>query len=274
MPQARIMGVINVTPDSFSDGGRLDTPQKAIEHGLCLAEEGADILDIGGESTRPNSEPVPLEVELNRVIPVVKGLASKVPSHITLSVDTVKPEVALAAVNAGATLVNDVSGFRDEKMVEVAAQTGVEVCCMHMQGTPKTMQKDPVYPRGVVSEIKDWFQEKVTHLTKSGVDRDKIILDPGIGFGKTTGHCFEILAGIRELKALGFPILIGLSRKSFMTRTLGKMPTQLLSATIAMNTIALISQADIIRVHDVAEHRDVVDMVLPFLRHCEGFVGV
>lgn len=257
--KAKLMGVLNVTPDSFSDGGKFLAVDDAIARGLKMVEEGVDIIDIGGESTRPGSDSVPVQEELERVVPVIEALRSQ--TNVPISIDTMKPDVAAAAVEAGACLINDVSGFRDEKMIEVAAQYDVDICCMHMKGMPKTMQDEPVYEEGIITHLQRWMEERITLLTKSGIKSHRLILDPGIGFGKTVAHNLEIIHNLNKLKSIGYPLLVGASRKSFMTKILGKSSSELGPATLAVHTVALMGGADYIRAHDVAEHRDVLDMV-------------
>jgi dihydropteroate synthase len=214
-PPFRLMGILNVTPDSFSDGGLFLDPQVAIAHGVELVEQGADIIDVGGESTRPGAEPVTLEQELYRVIPVVEGLAERLPG-VQISIDTSKREVAQRALAAGANLVNDVSAFRgDPRMATVVAESGVDCCLMHMQGLPRTMQKDPHY-ENVVQEVGAFLEERIAFAMAEGVSEDRIMIDPGIGFGKTAIHNLELLRHLQELSALGRPIVIGTSRKSFI----------------------------------------------------------
>ncbi len=254
------MGILNATPDSFYDGGAHFTFENALKRGLEMIQEGADILDIGGESTRPNADPVSCEEEKRRVMPLVEALAK----HIKVSIDTSKFEVAAMAIEKGASFLNDVTGFRDERMRKLAAETEVEICCMHAQGTPQTMQIAPHYPRGVVNEICEWFKKRVYSLVRDGVDPGRIYLDPGIGFGKTVDDCLEIVRNIPEFLALGFPILLGTSRKSFLSKLFKKPSNELLSTTLATNTICLLEGVSIIRVHDVKEHRDVIDMVTKF----------
>lgn len=249
----KIMGILNVTPDSFFEGSRFYDPERAIAQGIKLFQDGADIIDIGGESSRPGSDPVSLEEELARVIPVIKGLRKEI--SIPISIDTTKPKVAAASLEAGASFINDVSGFRDPEMIALAAQADVPICLMHMLGEPKTMQSNPHYEEGVVSALVRFFTERVKKLTKGGVKIKNIYLDPGIGFGKTTDDNFEILRNLQRFRTLGFPILIGLSRKAFLKNTLNKPTEETLAATIAMNTVALLSNVEIIRVHDVPEHR-------------------
>lgn len=255
----QLMGVLNVTPDSFSDGGKYFSVEAAIEHGMKLVDEGADILDIGGESARPGSLSVSVQEEIERVIPVIEALVKL--TNTTISIDTMKPDVAAAAVEAGASLINDVSGFRDEKMIETAAYYDVNICCMHMLGMPKTMQDNPEYEEGIIPHLKNWMEERGRQLIKLGIKKERIILDPGIGFGKTVAHNLEILHNLNELKSIGYPLLVGASKKSFMTKILGKPPSQLGAATLAVHTAALLGGADYIRAHDVAEHRDVLDMI-------------
>ena len=209
-----IMGVINVTPDSFSDGGNLSTAHAAIDHGIRLAEEGAEILDIGGESTRPGAAPVTAEEELSRVIPVIEGLAGK--TAAALSIDTSKASVARAAVAAGAEIINDVSALQgDAEMPSVAAESGCAVVLMHMRGTPRTMQKDPQY-HDVVAEVAAHLRERIEAVRMSGVEADRIAIDPGIGFGKTVEHNLQLIAGLGHFAAIGHPVLLGVSRKSFL----------------------------------------------------------
>lgn len=257
--QTKIMGILNVTPDSFYDKGKFYTLEQAIAEGIRMIDQGADIIDIGGESTRPGADPVSEEEELNRVLPVIKALREQ--SKTPLSIDTLKPAVARAAMNAGATLISDVFGFRDPEMVKVAADTNAKACVVHMLGNPKTMQKNPVYKHGVIQEIKQWLQERVDQLEASGILKENIILDPGIGFGKTVDDNYQILHNLQEFKSMGFPVLIGLSRKSFMTKVLGKPPAELLAPTIAMSTITMMENVDYIRVHDVQEHSDVLKLI-------------
>ena len=245
------MGIVNVTPDSFSDGGKFLDPAAATAQGLALAEQGADILDVGGESSRPGAAPVPLEEEMARVIPVIRGIAQGRPS-IPISIDTCKPEVARAALEAGAAMINDITGLRDPEMVRLAAKTGAPVVAMHMKGTPQTMQRCPAY-KNVVADVISFFKERIKTLTRAGVTQ--IILDPGIGFGKTANHNLELLNRLEEICALGYPVLVGLSKKSFIGKTLGAQVGQREAGGVAANAIAIAKGAAIIRVHDVALHR-------------------
>lgn len=253
-----IMGILNTTPDSFFAGSRFQD-HAAIERGLQLYKDGADILDIGGESSRPGADPVDLETELRRVIPVILELKHYLP--IPISIDTVKPKVAEAAVKAGASLINDVSSFDNPEMIAAAIDSDVEICLMHTQGNPKTMQQNPYYPEGIIPHLMIWFERKIETLLSAGIKKEKIILDPGIGFGKTVDHNVEILHNICQLKTLGYPVLYGASRKTFLSKILDKPANELLAATLAANTIAILSGANIIRVHDVLEHRDVINFL-------------
>lgn len=255
----KLMGILNVTPDSFSDGGKYIEMERALSHAIQMEKEGADLIDIGGESTRPFSEPVDVACELERVIAVITELKTKV--KIPLSIDTMKPRVALKAVEAGATLINDVSGFRDPEMVEVAANSDVAICCMHMHGTPKTMQQEPYYEKGIIHHLLSWMEERVNTLLKAGIKEEKIIFDPGLGFGKTVAHNLEIVHNLPKLRNMGFPLLIGSSRKSFLGRVTGKTPEDLLSATLAINAAAILAGVDYIRVHDVSAHRDAIKVL-------------
>lgn len=263
----RVMGIVNVTPDSFSDGGRFLDAAAALAHGRALAAEGADILDIGGESTRPGAKPVSAEEELGRVLSVLAGLATvfgamRDPPQI--SIDTSKASVARAAVEAGATIVNDVSALRaDPAMVEVIAGSGVECCLMHMLGEPRTMQRDPRYG-DVVDEVKAFLEERLAFAVGAGVREERIMLDPGIGFGKTVDHNLELLDRLNELTTLGRPLVIGTSRKGFLGRILADATGEAepvgaarrLPGTIATNVLAFERGASVFRVHDVAPVRD------------------
>jgi dihydropteroate synthase len=247
----RLMGIVNVTPDSFSDGGVFMRAPAAVEHGRRLARDGARILDVGGESTRPDAEPVPADEELARVLPVLEGLASA-DTGAQISIDTSKAKVARAALDAGATLVNDVSAFRaDPHMAGLVADSGVDCCLMHMLGEPRTMQRDPRYG-DVVAEVKRFLAQRLQFAVSEGVREERILLDPGIGFGKTAAHNFALLRRLGELTDLGRPILIGTSRKRF----LGGDVQERLPATIATNVLALERGASVFRVHDVGPVRD------------------
>lgn len=256
------MGILNVTPDSFYDGGNYSTHDAAIIRGLQAQAEGADILDIGGESTRPGSEPVSEQQEIERVIPIIEALSQQL--TIPISIDTNKARVAEAAISAGAKLVNDVTGLQDPAMREVVASAEVDVCIMHMLGNPLTMQLNPNYNGDVTSNIMRWFESQIAVLLKSGIKESRIILDPGIGFGKTVADNVEIIQNLSQFKALGFRVLVGISRKSFMSKILKKPPAELLPATLAVNTLLIHSGVDIVRVHDVKEHREIIDLLKHF----------
>lgn len=247
-----VMGVINVTPDSFSDGGLYYRRDVAVEHALRLADEGADIIDIGGESTRPGSEPVSPDEEIRRTIPVIESLAKKV--NIPISIDTCKAAVAKRALDAGASIVNDISGLRaDPEMPEVVARHKVPVVIMHIKGKPKDMQVNPVY-EALIPEIMDYLRGGIRLAVDSGIKEDMIILDPGIGFGKTFDHNLEILKNLNEFALLGKPLLVGPSRKAFIGKILGDLPaSDRLEGTAAAAAIAIMNGANIIRVHDVKE---------------------
>lgn len=243
------MGIVNVTPDSFSDGGLYLDSGRAAERGLELVEEGADILDIGGESTRPGSEPVPAEEELRRVLPVVKALRAVSP--VLLSVDTTKPEVAQAVLDEGADIINDISAFRlDTRLLRLVAEAGAGLVLMHMKGTPRTMQVAPRY-QDVTAEVRAFLDERLTVAQAYGVDPESVILDPGIGFGKRLADNLALLRSLDALASLGRPLLVGVSRKSFIGKILGTLPQDRLEGTIAASVIALARGAHILRVHDV-----------------------
>ncbi|MFL5918857.1 MAG: dihydropteroate synthase [Gaiellaceae bacterium] len=249
----RVMGVVNVTPDSFSDGGEFLAAEDAIAHGRQLAADGAHILDIGGESTRPGAAPVDADEELRRVLPVIEKLSA---AGAQISIDTTKAEVARRALEAGASIVNDVSAFRfDQELPGVVADSGVECCLMHMLGEPRTMQENPRYD-DVVADVKAFLEERMQFATSAGVSEDRIWLDPGIGFGKTLAHNLELLRRLDEIVALGRPVVVGTSRKSFLGKLTGKGEKERLPGTIATNVVALERGARVFRVHDVAEVAD------------------
>ena len=262
-PHYRLMGIINVTPDSFSDGGSFLDPDAAVAHACQLQLQGADILDVGGESTRPGAEPVSAADELERVLPVLEGIAAK-RLRAQVSIDTCKAVVARAALDAGASIVNDVSAFRaDPQMAGLVAERGAECCLMHMLGEPRTMQTRPRYD-DVVDEVKAFLEERLGFAVREGVDEQRIMLDPGIGFGKTVEHNLALLARLSELTALGRPLVIGTSRKSFLGRLAADAAgesepaavARRLPGTIATNVLALERGASVFRVHDVAPVRD------------------
>jgi len=249
-----LMGIVNATPDSFSDGGSFLDSGAAIDHALRLVHDGADIIDVGGESTRPGADPVPAEAERERIVPVIAGIASQ--SKVLISVDTTKAEVACAALDAGAQIVNDISGLTfDASMPAVCAASRAGVICMHIRGTPKTMQDDPRYV-DVVDEVCQFLDERLRSLEGLGVARERIVIDPGIGFGKSARHNLDLLRNIPRLRALGRPVCIGHSRKRFLQKLLGRPVDERAFATVGVSVAAAIQGADVIRVHDVAATRD------------------
>jgi dihydropteroate synthase len=252
-----VMGIVNVTPDSFSDGGRFLDARKAIDHGRRLVEEGATILDIGGESTRPSAAPVPVDEELRRVIPVIEGLAD---TGAILSVDTSKPEVMRAAAAAGAHLINDVYALRLPGALETAAESGCALCLMHMQGEPRTMQNDPHYG-DVVNEVKAFLQERMQSCRAAGVAAERLAIDPGFGFGKTLAHNAALLRGLDALAAEGIPMLVGLSRKSMLGKILDKPAGERVYGSLALAVMAVLKGARIVRAHDVAATVDALKTV-------------
>ncbi len=258
MERARIMGIVNVTPDSFYDGGRYADAGRAAERAFLLRDEGADIIDIGGESSRPGAKPVSAWEEMDRVCPVIERIAGGI--GVPVSVDTTKAEVARAALRAGASIINDISGLTfDDGMAAAAAESGASLVLMHIQGTPETMQRDPRYG-DLVGEIRAFLAAAAEKAVARGVGREKIIVDPGIGFGKTLEDNYRIIKNLHEFRKLGFPVLVGLSRKSLIGK-LYRRDEDRLPATIALNAAAVLNGADIIRVHDVKEHRLALDAV-------------
>jgi dihydropteroate synthase len=251
--QGLIMGILNVTPDSFSDGGRFFTGEKAVEHGLKMAAEGAQIIDVGGESTRPGAESVTAEEELGRVIPVIEELRAK--SGIPISIDTSKARVARAGIDAGASIVNDVTGGRGDKgMMPLVAETKSAFVIMHMQGNPRTMQLKPEYD-DVVSEVADFFRQQYARALECGIDPMAIAFDPGIGFGKTLEHNLELLARLDRLRAHDRPLVIGVSRKSFLAKLTGSSEmSDRLAPAVALTSLLRPRGADVFRVHDVKEN--------------------
>lgn len=259
-----IMGVLNVTPDSFSDGGWYLNTKSAVEHAKGMVQDGADIVDIGGESSRPGAEPVPVQVELERVLPVIKALSKKIDAPI--SIDTYKADVAKEALKAGASIINDISGLRfDTMMVKVAADADAPVIIMHMKGTSMDMQKRPVY-KDVVKEILLFFKERICFAVKNGIKKNKIIIDPGIGFGKTVKHNLEIIKRLSEFKILGVPMLLGPSRKSFIGKILNVDIDNRLEGTAAAVAISIANGANIVRVHDVKAMAEVARVAEAILR--------
>jgi dihydropteroate synthase len=264
----RLMGVLNVTPDSFSDGGLYLQAEDAIARGEQLLEEGADIIDVGGESTRPGAEPVSAEQELERVAPVIEGLARRHPGA-AISIDTSKAAVARAALAAGARLVNDVSALRaDPQMAGLVAASGADCVLMHMQGEPRTMQLEPRYD-DVVDEVKAFLAERLQFALREGVAEERVLLDPGIGFGKTAAHNLELLRRLDELTELGRPLVIGTSRKSFLGRITGAEVGERLAGTIASNVLAYERGASVFRVHEVAPAREALAVAAATLA-CDG----
>tara|TARA_B100000959_G_scaffold213859_1_gene225071 strand:- start:9114 stop:9950 length:837 start_codon:yes stop_codon:yes gene_type:complete len=250
------MGILNITPDSFSDGGRFHKKTAALEQADLMISQGVNIIDVGGESSRPGANKVSAEEEMNRVIPIISEISRKHPG-VLISIDTMKVDVARKAMAAGASMINDITGLRDPMMVNLISKLKAPVVIMHMQGTPQTMQKNPQY-KDVVCDIKNYFVERANFCKRRGIN--KIILDPGIGFGKTRNHNLEILRRLEEIVELRWPVLVGLSRKSFIGKTLGTMVDTRLNGTLASNAIAVSKGAKIIRVHDVVENLHVARM--------------
>ena len=254
-----LMGVLNVTPDSFSDGGRYDEPEAAVEHALAMIEQGADLIDIGAESSRPGSDPIDEEEELRRLLPVITAVCRQV--SIPVSVDTTKASVAQRALDAGAAIVNDISALRfDPLMGQVVAKAGAGLVLMHMQGTPKSMQRDPQY-RDVVAEVRQFFIERMKTAEDVGIDPEQILLDPGFGFGKNVTHNLTLLMQLDQLSALGRPMVVGVSRKAFIGQVLDRQVGDRLMGTAVAVVVAVLRGARIVRVHDVGPMRDVVRMV-------------
>lgn len=249
LTRPRVMGILNVTPDSFSDGGHFSQTDSAIEHALALIDEGVDILDIGGESTRPNATPVSLAQELDRVIPVIEALVAH-QINIPISIDTYKPAVMRTAITAGASIVNDVRALQEDGAVAAVANTNVGVCLMHMQGTPKTMQDNPNYV-DVVKEVSTFLSERVAACQQAGIATNRLVIDPGFGFGKTRGHNITLIQQLDSFAQLNLPILVGLSRKSILGQVTGNDVDARLYASVAAAVIAVLKGAQIVRVHDV-----------------------
>lgn len=245
------MGILNVTPDSFSDGGQFIEAEKAVEQALMMIEQGADIIDIGGESTRPGADHVTVDQELRRVLPIIESLRSQ--SDVLLSIDTSKPQVMRDAVAAGANMINDVTALRIDSALETAAELRVPVCLMHMQGEPRTMQQSPVYNNGVVQDVKAFLADRIEVAVLAGISKANLIVDPGFGFGKTLQHNYQLLAGLDEIKDLGCPILVGLSRKSMIGNLLNAQVGDRLAGSLSAAVIALMQGANLLRVHDVRQ---------------------
>lgn len=271
LTHTRVMGVLNVTPDSFSDGGCFQFAENALEHACRMYAQGADIIDVGGESTRPGAPSVSEQQELDRVIPVVEGLSRKIP--IPISIDTSKPEVMRAAVNAGAGLVNDICALQAEGALHAVSELQVPVCLMHMQGTPQTMQRQPRY-RNVVTEVKEFLRNRVECCLNAGIARRAILLDPGFGFGKSLAHNLSLLRDLGSFLELGFPLLVGLSRKSMFRDLLGLALDNRLHASVSAAVIAALNGASIVRVHDVRATVEALGVVHAIMagRSCLGDV--
>lgn len=258
----KLMGIVNCTPDSFFDGGEYYSQNAAIKQGIKLADQGADILDIGAESTRPNADYVSEEEEKKRLLPVIETLSKSV--TIPISVDTYKPSVAREALMKGASIINDITGAQDPMMRQLAKEFKCTICVMHMLGTPKTMQQDPFYEKGVFKTLTTFFEERCQTLIDEGVSEKKIWIDPGIGFGKTVEDNLTILRHLPDLQSLGFPIVLGISRKSFMGKILNNDVEERLNATIILNTIASMKQPLILRVHDIKAHKEISSLMEAF----------
>lgn len=260
-----IMGILNVTPDSFSDGGRLASPDEAVAEGERLIAAGADLLDVGGESTRPGSDPVTPEEEWQRVIPVIRALAKKI--DVPISIDTTKASVAREAIASGAEIINDVSAMRfDAEMPQVAAETGAGVILMHMRGLPKDMQTGSLYYSDLIEDITAFLRERMAAALAAGVAKESIMVDPGIGFGKTAADNMRILKHLRGFQALGRPILTGMSRKAFIGKVTGGEPRERMEGTAAALTVAIMNGSDLVRVHDVAAMKKVAAMTDAIIR--------
>ncbi|HEY4366008.1 MAG TPA: dihydropteroate synthase [Steroidobacteraceae bacterium] len=250
-----VMGIVNVTPDSFSDGGRFFNADQAIGHALTMVEAGAGIIDVGGESTRPGADAVGESDEIRRVVPVIAALAAR--TSVPISVDTSKPGVIRAAVQAGATMINDVRALRDEGTLAAAAATSCAICLMHMQGEPRTMQADPKYD-DVVATVRGFLQSRIDACVAAGIARNRLVVDPGIGFGKRTPHNVQLLAALPLFVALHLPVMVGVSRKSMFGELIGRPVEQRLAGGIAVATAAVLAGVNIVRTHDVAETVDAV----------------
>jgi dihydropteroate synthase len=253
----RIMGIVNVTPDSFSDGGKFFSRDAALERALKLVEDGADILDIGGESTRPGSDPVAVQEEIDRVVPAIEAISAEV--DVPISIDTMKAEVMRAAVSAGAGLINDVNALRGDGALQAAAELDVPVCIMHMQGTPQTMQQEPHY-EDVVSEVEAFLLERVEACEQAGIKADRIMLDPGFGFGKRARHNLRLMKHLSRLTRLPYPVLVGVSRKSIIGDMLKVSVDERLAGSLALASIAVWQGAKLIRTHDVKETAQAVKL--------------
>lgn len=265
--KTRIMGVLNVTPDSFSDGGQYLDPATAVARARVMIDEGAHIIDVGGESTRPGASPVSAGEEIQRVVPVIEALAAE--TDVCISVDTSKPQVITAAVRAGASLVNDVRALGEPGALEAAAATDAWVCLMHMQGQPRTMQSNPRY-NAVLTDVRDFLLERVQVCVGAGIARERLILDPGFGFGKTLEHNLELLANLGVLQATGLPVLVGVSRKSMIGAITGRDAADRVHGSVAAAVIAAMQGAAIVRVHDVAATADGLKICEAVMAHTQG----
>ena len=248
-----VMGILNVTPDSFSDGGRFGRVEQALDHAMRMLQEGADIIDIGGESTRPGAQSVTVDEEIARVLPVIAALRKQ--SAVPISIDTSKPDVMRAAVAEGANMINDINALRARGAVEACAELDVPVCLMHMQGEPRTMQRDPQY-RDVVQDVADFLRQRAEACTDGGIRRDQLVIDPGFGFGKTLQHNLDLLNGLASICALELPVLVGISRKSMLGAIIDKPVNERIYASIAAAVIAYNKGARLFRVHDVSASKD------------------
>ncbi len=257
--KVRIMGVLNMTPDSFSDGGKYTSIDKALEQALLMVEQGANIIDVGGESTRPGASKVSVTEELDRVIPIIEKIRSH--SDVVISIDTTKPQVMQHAVTAGATLINDVNALQEPFAIEIVKNLNVDICLMHMQGTPDSMQQSPSY-FDVVNEIKVFLKNRVDSCVQAGIAKNKIIIDPGFGFGKTVNDNLLLLQRLEEFKEFGLPILVGLSRKSMLASITNRDVDLRLAGSLTLATLAVLHGATIVRVHDVAQTLDAMKVLL------------
>ncbi|GAB2668239.1 dihydropteroate synthase [Vibrio panuliri] len=254
----QVMAILNVTPDSFSDGGKFNTIENALQQAEKMIAAGVSIIDIGGESTRPGAPDVSLEEELARVIPVIKAIREK--HDVWISIDTSKAEVMRQAILAGADLINDVRALQEPGAIEVAAQSGLPICLMHMQGQPRTMQANPHYD-DLMADVCDFLHARIAECEKAGIKRDNLILDPGFGFGKTLEHNYHMLANLEAFHQFGLPVLAGMSRKSMLFRLLDKAPAECMAASVSCATIAAMKGAQIIRVHDFEQTLDAIKVV-------------
>jgi len=258
LDQPRVMGILNVTPDSFSDGGRFLDVDDALRQAAEMIGAGADIIDVGGESTRPGADETSVQTELDRIMPVIEGIVDRF--DIPVSVDTSKPEIMRVAVSVGASMINDVFALRGEGAIDAAVEAGVPVCLMHMQGTPRSMQESPAYER-LPGDIIDFLGERVRHCLSAGLNKEKLIVDPGFGFGKSDQHNLEILSKLNQFAELGLPLLVGLSRKRTLGNLTGKPADRRLGAGVAAAVIAVEKGANIVRTHDVADTVDALKVV-------------